>query len=138
MYNVIRGNIGNIYFGRVYHGQEEKDILFNQLKELNIKYICNLLPESYTIEEEKEYFNVIELPIEDYYIPENKEEFIKTIDRIIKLEDKIYIHCYGGHGRTGLTVASIMVRLGETTEKALKYTRELPPLKSGWLPASTI
>lgn len=50
------------------------------------------------------------LPMDDHGTP-NKRTFVSHMDAISKLllqNRKIYIHCAGGHGRTGLYVACIL------------------------------
>jgi protein tyrosine phosphatase len=40
--------------------------------------------------------------------------------------DKLYIHCWGGHGRTGTLVALMLSRLYNlSADQALKYTQVL-------------
>lgn len=49
-------------------------------------------------------------PVEDRNVP-SKTKFIKDITKILQLLSEgrnIYIHCYGGHGRTGLYVCAIL------------------------------
>jgi protein-tyrosine phosphatase len=63
---------------------------------------------------------VIQFVIPDRKIPENVREFcalVIHITREIKAGKKVYIHCKGGHGRSGMLVASILCYLHRITPK---------------------
>ena len=71
--------------------------------------------------------NYINTPIHDFSTPSN-EEMIKILDIVDQelLEHKnIYLHCYGGMGRTGLTVGCYLARHGIAGIHALEKIREL-------------
>tara|TARA_Y100001972_G_C7657723_1_gene331358 strand:- start:2157 stop:3038 length:882 start_codon:yes stop_codon:yes gene_type:complete len=79
-------------------------------------------------ETDKEY---ISFPIKDRYIPTNLNLFTRFIvilcNKIKKLNnnDKIYIHCKGGHGRSGIVVASILAYMNNISgEEAIIKTSE--------------
>jgi len=74
-----------------------------------------------TTEQEKVRLNVyqtekryISFPIKDRYIPINLHEYTKFIIQLcneinhLKDGEKVYIHCKGGHGRSGIVVACIL------------------------------
>lgn len=62
-------------------------------------------------------YNKIDYPIKDKDIPSNRDEYNKFVDDLIRIienlkkDEKIYIHCKGGIGRSGLVVASILCKL---------------------------
>lgn len=57
--------------------------------------------------------------------PNNFHEFIATLVEQIRRGEKLYIHCRGGHGRSGLVVASIlMAYYGLPASDALRLTRQ--------------
>ena len=59
--------------------------------------------------------------IGDFGIP-SVEQMKRTLDAVdAAIEDgrKIYVHCWGGVGRTGTTVGCFLVRHGKTQEEAL-------------------
>jgi protein-tyrosine phosphatase len=63
---------------------------------------------------------VIQFIIPDRRVPEDVREFcalVIHITREIRACKKIYIHCKGGHGRSGLLVASILCYLHNITPK---------------------
>ena len=52
----------------------------------------------------------INFPIKDNSVPNRVDDFIELLKRIYELvnnKQKVYIHCRGGHGRSGLVIASI-------------------------------
>jgi ADP-ribosyl-[dinitrogen reductase] hydrolase len=61
-------------------------------------------------------------PIVDNSVPRNAEclaEILFAIDRRIKEEGVVYLHCWGGVGRTGLVVACWLQEHGRTPNDAL-------------------
>ena len=66
-------------------------------------------------------------PIPDGGCP-SETELRKILDRIDAELDRgetIYVHCWGGHGRTGLIVGCWLVRHGLGGDEALQRLREL-------------
>ena len=49
---------------------------------------------------------------------------LDTIDMSLQEGHKIYLHCWGGIGRTGTTVGCYLVRRGKTGEEALRQLAE--------------
>lgn len=82
----------------------------------------------------------VNFPIYDNQTPQNRHHFLaflKDIATYIKNDKKIYIHCKGGHGRSGIVVASLLCLLcGMTPHKALVHCTNLhsrrPNLKQKW------
>jgi predicted NAD-dependent protein-ADP-ribosyltransferase YbiA (DUF1768 family)/protein-tyrosine phosphatase len=81
-----------------------------------------------TYQTDCEYINY---PIVDRKIPSNWKTFAKLIlnccNKIKKLKtgEKIYIHCKGGHGRSGILVACILCHYNNlTVEEALRRTNK--------------
>lgn len=60
-------------------------------------------------------------PIGDFGLPtpEQMNSILNVIDEGLQAERKIYLHCWGGIGRTGTTVGCYLVRQGKTGEEAL-------------------
>jgi len=70
-------------------------------------------------------------PIKDYGIP-SKEltiNLLDTIDQNLKEGKKVYVHCKGGIGRTGLVVGCYLIRHGLATAETV--LQEVTTLKEG-------
>ena len=61
-------------------------------------------------------------PISDFGLPtpEQMNSILDNIDQSLQAGRKIYLHCWGGIGRTGTTVGCYLVRQGKTGEEALE------------------
>jgi predicted protein tyrosine phosphatase len=61
-------------------------------------------------------------PIGDFGLPtpNQMKSILDTIDASLQAGRKIYLHCWGGIGRTGTTVGCYLVRRGKTGEEALR------------------
>ena len=91
-----------------------------------------------TTDEEKttldDYYNSIDnitylnYPIEDRKIPVNIATFSSFVVKILEIlktigNNKLYIHCKGGHGRAGIVVACLLCLIHKITpEKSLELT----------------
>jgi len=78
--------------------------------------------------------------IRDVSIPRSAEftvSVLDEIDRHIETGQKVYIHCWGGVGRTGVIVGCWLVRHGHTGKQALNRLQELwqDCPKSAWKPS---
>ena len=51
--------------------------------------------------------------------PAHMQGILDFIDQALERRHKLYVHCWGGVGRTGLTVGCYLVRHGRTGEQAL-------------------
>ena len=63
-------------------------------------------------------------PIVDRSTPESPAqmaEILDTIDAAIKSGRTVYVHCWGGVGRTGTVVGCYLVRHGMNGDEALRY-----------------
>lgn len=103
-----------------------------ELEEHGIKHFIDL-----TCQGEKKIvkydtkYNYINYPIYDHNIPNNIKTFTKVIIKIcniiskLKNNEKIYIHCKGGHGRSGIVVACVLVHYFKiSVKKALVLTNK--------------
>jgi predicted protein tyrosine phosphatase len=65
-------------------------------------------------------------PIGDFGLPtpEKMLKILNTIDKALQADKKIYLHCWGGIGRTGTTVGCYLVRHGKTGDEALRQLAE--------------
>jgi hypothetical protein len=60
--------------------------------------------------------------------PEQMRGILDAIDAALEQDEVVYLHCYGGLGRTGTVVGCYLVRHGRTGEEALA---EIASLRSG-------
>ncbi len=65
------------------------------------------------------------LPVQDCGIPERKmmEKILKTISEGLADGENLYLHCWGGRGRTGTVVGCYLVQQGTPAEQALEQIR---------------
>jgi protein-tyrosine phosphatase len=84
----------------------------------------------YILQEEARLYEVeVEhhrFPIGDFGLPtpEQMNLILDMIDVALQTGRKIYLHCWGGIGRTGTTVGCYLVRRGSTGEEALRQLTE--------------
>lgn len=91
------------------------------LIQTNVKLVINLMEEDEVNLEDKpfpdyfQYLNergveTIRIPIEDMYIPtkETMHEILNIINKITKENKIVYVHCWGGIGRTGTVVGCFL------------------------------
>jgi protein tyrosine phosphatase (PTP) superfamily phosphohydrolase (DUF442 family) len=88
-------------------------------------------------------FNKIKFPIRDRSVPYDFRSFCSFISRMLDLvgeNQKIYIHCKGGHGRSIIVVACILyfiyanISSEDALIKASEYHNTRQDIKSKWLP----
>ena len=102
-----------------------------ELEKIGVKYFVDLtsskerLITPYTTE-----FEVFQYPIPDRKIPRDFQSFSQFVCKIyvviknLKDNEKLYIHCKGGHGRSGIVVACILcLHLKIPPEVALDLTK---------------
>lgn len=65
--------------------------------------------------------------IRDHNIPSNEtmKNILDTIDDELENNRPVYVHCWGGVGRTGITVACYLIRHGLSHEQALQKVHRL-------------
>ena len=62
-------------------------------------------------------------PIRDLGVPRNPQQMVATLDAIDDAMENgktVYVHCWGGVGRTGTVVGCWLVRHGQTGDAALR------------------
>jgi len=79
-------------------------------------------------------------PVPDMSIPGSRKttrEILDTIDRVRDEGGTVYLHCWGGVGRTGTIVGCWLVRHGMTGDEALARVAELWSTRpdSDWSPS---
>ena len=67
------------------------------------------------------------MPIRDFSVPTEEElrRILDTIDLALDRGEVVYVHCFGGRGRTGTVVGCHLVRHGLAPEEALARVAEL-------------
>jgi predicted NAD-dependent protein-ADP-ribosyltransferase YbiA (DUF1768 family) len=101
-----------------------------ELEKEGVKYFIDLTNKNENkITPYKTNYKYISFPIKDRAYPENINKFSKFILDISKIirslnnNEKIYIHCKGGHGRSGVVVAILLCKLFNFTPlEALEHT----------------
>lgn len=60
------------------------------------------------------------IPVKDHTPPSpNQLEFgVSTLEKLVNMGKKIYVHCQNGHGRAPTLVASYLIRKGRSPEEA--------------------
>lgn len=111
--------------GEIYSGCAPEIETLELIKKNNIYCIWNLGREQVDLlEKEKQYVDrVLFANIRDYSIPDDKEHFLQQLNEVcdlLKEGKSVFLHCWFGHGRTGMTLACIKRELeGATSEVAL-------------------
>jgi len=80
------------------------------------------LPTAQTMKPDIKY---VAFPIPDNLVRENErvEEFVNELEKLVQEGEVLYVHCWGGHGRTGTIIACLLARLaGLNASEALRYT----------------
>jgi len=86
-----------------------------------------LFPYSHILLEQARAYDVkvthYRFAIGDFGLPTSKQmnEILDMIEQGLQAGRKIYLHCWGGIGRTGTTVGCYLVRQGKTAEEALEH-----------------
>ena len=86
---------------------------------------------------------IISFPIPDRKIPGNMIDFslfiMKIINKLINLKanEKIYVHCKGGHGRAGIVVACILcyyynIEPAKALELTTQYHSQRKEMRAKW------
>lgn len=114
------------------------------LEKKGVKYFINLTyPEEKLIKEYETNNIIINYPIKDRKVPNDIISFSKLIVNIsniikdLKENELIYIHCKGGHGRSGILVACLLCYIFkispiESIELTTKYHNNRSNMKEKW------
>jgi|TARA_B100001059_G_C17838497_1_gene590100 ribA/ribD-fused uncharacterized protein len=77
----------------------------------------------------KTQYHYISFPITDHQVPDDRGKFASFIVKIadiiynLKKGELVYIHCKGGHGRSGIVVAALLCHIfGMSPREALEHT----------------
>jgi protein-tyrosine phosphatase len=132
--SIARGHVslpglsGTVWFGAVFLDDQERDELFAELDANDVSVVWNLQEYRDSYEDERAHFKaVVWTPIPDYGAPEDRQVFVRDLDRVIALLRQginVYVHCAAGHGRTGMALAAMLVRLGVPSRQALSQVQQ--------------
>jgi protein-tyrosine phosphatase len=112
-------------------GGEQLPSYIEYLNHRNIHLVVSLLQfdeiNSYLLVNEgsvcKDYgIDFINFPIKDHDVPQFFLPFNQLIEKLVadgRSGKNIAIHCYAGIGRTGMTAASMLIKMGEQVDSAL-------------------
>lgn len=77
----------------------------------------------------KDKFSIcINFPIPDGKVPlkiEEVDNLIETLLILYKQNNNMLIHCRGGHGRSGLVSACLMIKMGYTVKQSLQQVENM-------------
>jgi protein-tyrosine phosphatase len=130
---LTRTNMENASFfieNKALFGSFPTQTQIRKLEDIGVRYFVNLThPDESKITNYTTNYNYISYPIIDRSIPEDNLDFSRFIYTlcnlisVLKEGEKIYIHCKGGHGRSGLVVACITTKFFNISpDTALKHT----------------
>lgn len=108
--------------GQLYYGPWPGMKVLRFLKKEGVHTIWNLAAElGNLIPYEKSFVdNVLHGDVIDYDIPDKPEKFVKQLKHIVSLLNSgksVFIHCFAGHGRTGMALASIDLLMNDAKFK---------------------
>lgn len=71
--------------------------------------------------------NLARMPIRDFSVPtrEEMQAILNWMDEELARGRSLYVHCYGGRGRTGMVIGCYLVRHGLSGQQALDRIAEL-------------
>lgn len=115
-----------------------------EFEKLGVRYFVNLVRngEKHTTPYETNY-TYIHYPIHDRRIPTNWKSFAQFIIRLVDIiknlpaGEKLYLHCKGGHGRSGIVVACILCYMynispSDAIAKTTKYHGRRKEMREKW------
>jgi protein-tyrosine phosphatase len=98
---------------------------------INLTESHELVPYEGILKEEAKIYGVDashqRIPIRDFGIPtsDTMTAILDAIDKAIHNGRCVYVHCWGGVGRTGMVVGCYLVRHGMPNEQALEKVNQL-------------
>lgn len=122
---------GKVYAGKYAGDLHNPELKVRQLESFGITHFIDLTEDG----ELNPYTHLLgsnvhhrRFPIKDAYIPDSYNavyELVKYIHSVTEHgNSKVYIHCWGGVGRTGTIVACLYEYLGEDFESAVRHLRD--------------
>ena len=138
-------NMSELIGGRLYlHSMpgryESWSNLVSAATDLDVTYILCLAPDEEIKKKSPDYhqalivgehpFKIYHFPIKNYGVPSVAEipdliNILGKIQRLLKAEQVVLIHCAGGIGRTGMIAALLLVHLAYTVEEAIRIIKNV-------------
>lgn len=69
------------------------------------------------------------IPVENHTAPTREQlDFgVATIEKLVDMKKKMYIHCQNGHGRAPTMVAAYLIKKGKSVEEAIEFIKAKRP-----------
>ncbi|MBI2587591.1 dual specificity protein phosphatase family protein [Candidatus Amesbacteria bacterium] len=69
------------------------------------------------------------IPIKNHTAPTSEQlDFgVATIEKLLSLKKKIYVHCQNGHGRAPTMVAAYLIKKGKSVDEAINFIKAKRP-----------
>lgn len=69
------------------------------------------------------------IPIKNHTAPSHDQlDFgVATLEKLVSIKKKIYVHCQNGHGRAPTLVAAYLIKNGRTAEDAIEFIKAKRP-----------
>ena len=69
------------------------------------------------------------IPIKNHTAPTSEQlDFgVATIEKLVSMKKKIYVHCQNGHGRAPTLVAAYLVKKGKTVDETIDFIKNKRP-----------
>lgn len=105
------------------------DIWLNLMEDNDLEAV-GFEPDVFCQSIENEGFEYLHFPIVDGFIPDQasnsiwNEQLSPYLVKNLKEGKKVFIHCRGGLGRTGLIAAKLLVNFGVSPQDAINITRK--------------
>ena len=66
------------------------------------------------------------LPVENNTAPtpEQLEVGVSTLETLVRLKQKVYLHCKNGHGRAPTMMAAYLIAQGKSVDEAVQFVHE--------------
>lgn len=65
------------------------------------------------------------IPIENHTAPTDEQlEFgVATLEKLVAMKKKVYLHCQNGHGRAPTMVAAYLIKQGKSSNEAIAFVK---------------
>ncbi len=69
------------------------------------------------------------IPVKDHIAPTHDQfDFgVSTLEKLVSLKKKIYVHCQNGHGRAPTMVAAYFIKKGKSPDEAIEFIKAKRP-----------